>query len=362
MRPSVPFTPASVNSILFVELTRLGDVVIMLPVIQSFRQACPSAKIFVAVNSLYRGLFKFVPAVDETIPCEDSNSVAGFNNAIKQVQSGSYDLICCMSPSSRNALMTLRTPAKMKIGYFDIHESVTPFLHVSSVEGIGVLVRNREVYAMENINLRAEKICRSLEIPLQNEVLWNIPESRIALMTEKLMQKGWEGNMPLIVIHPFSAWEYRQWSLKNYFTFANELLQAFDGLVVLLGSKEEWQKVNSSFQQMPQRMIRFDEIDVAEMFVVIYMASLFVGNDSGPLHLASACGTPAIGLFGPAAPELTGTKSGQNVYIYHRVECSPCRQVQCIRSENPCMDLITVQEVLEVAKSMLKKERSSPLS
>lgn len=353
-KPSRVFDPRTITSILFVELTRLGDVVTMLPAIQSLRRTCPLAKISVVVDSNYKEMFEFLPIVDEVIGCEDSRTVSGFNRTLKRFQSRSFDMICSMSPSSRNALMTLRTPSKMKIGYFDIHDTVTPFLYSSAVESVGVKMMSKEVYSMENINVRAEKICRALDIPVQKNVEWEIPETRIASMREKLKNSGYENNGKLVVIHPFSAWEYRQWGMKNFLSIANELIRKHHARVVFIGRTEEWGRIDPALYQRDDKIIRFNDFNIGEILVLMRMASLFIGNDSGPLHLAAAVGTPAIGLFGPASPSLTGTKSEQNVYIYHKVECSPCRQVTCVRPENPCMNLISDEEVFHAAQKILQ--------
>jgi ADP-heptose:LPS heptosyltransferase len=353
-RPTVPFHPPEVRSILFVELTRLGDVVTMLPVIQSFRRQCPSAKISVIVDIGYKELFDFLPIVDEVIGCENSQSLGGFHRMLQHLKRRSFDLVCSMSPSSRNALMTLRTPARMKIGYFDIHDSVTPFHHVSSVEGIGVTINHREVYSMENINHRAEKICRSVNIPFQNKVEWQLREPNVGGVKKKLGTKGYCEGKKLIILHPFAAWEYRRWQMEKFLALAEELVKKYSATVVCIGKEEEWSNAGHRVFPSNSQIIPYTIHDVGEVVVLMSMASLFVGNDSGPLHLAASYGTPAVGLFGPAAPELTGRESEQNVYIYHRVECSPCRQIICVRPENPCMSFITIEEVLQASEKVIR--------
>lgn len=358
-RKKTTFDPTSVKSILFVELTRLGDVVTILPTIHAFRSACPKAMLFVAVQSQYKELFQFIPAVDVVYGIDGSGSLGSFLNAVKQLQTQSFDLVCSMSPSSRNSLMTLCTTSKMKVGYFSFHDTMTPFLHISPLESIGVQLLRQEVYAMENITRRPQKVCTALGIPVQNNIQWNIPESRVRQMKEKLKAEGYQEEAPLILIHPFSEWNFRQWSTANFLTLAENLVKQHSGWVVLIGKEEEWEKVNTAACQTRRRIIRFSTLGVTEISVLITMASLFVGNDSGPLHLASSFGIPAIGLFGPAPPELTATESKKNMYIYHRVECSPCRQIQCVRPEQPCMSLITQEEVLQAAQTLLGRSNAS---
>jgi ADP-heptose:LPS heptosyltransferase len=90
-----------------------------------------------------------------------------------------------------------------------------------------------------------------------------------------------------------------------------------------------------------------------ELAKIIAGAKLFIGSDSGPLHLAAAVGTPSVGLFGPASPEITGPLVTMNSYLYKKVECSPCNQKDCVRKWNPCISLISVDEVFEAVNRFL---------
>jgi len=96
--------------------------------------------------------------------------------------------------------------------------------------------------------------------------------------------------------------------------------------------------------------------DLIEMANVIARADLFIGCDSGPIHLATFLGVRSIGLYGPAAPELTRPVWSNSVMfrgLYHPVDCSPCDQRRCVRPGATCMGLISVGEVAETAKAIL---------
>jgi ADP-heptose:LPS heptosyltransferase len=74
-------------------------------------------------------------------------------------------------------------------------------------------------------------------------------------------------------------------------------------------------------------------------------------------------GTPSVGLFGPAPPELTGSQMPIESHVYKRVECSPCDQETCVRRWAPCMTLITVDEVFDRVSKLLaaeNRERTGP--
>ena len=88
--------------------------------------------------------------------------------------------------------------------------------------------------------------------------------------------------------------------------------------------------------------------------VLLDRATLVVGNDSGLIHIAAACGTPVIGLYGPQLPERFGPGSARSIALHHRVDCCPCAQRICVRPEDPCVNLITLEEVVSAAERLLE--------
>jgi len=76
-------------------------------------------------------------------------------------------------------------------------------------------------------------------------------------------------------------------------------------------------------------------------------AHLMVGNESGPMHLAVAAGCPTVGLFGPGEPEIFSPKVPFFRALHKKLPCNPCGQVRCVLPDNPCMNRIPVEEVMQ---------------
>lgn len=106
----------------------------------------------------------------------------------------------------------------------------------------------------------------------------------------------------------------------------------------------------------------FPSSDVLDTAAMIQGAGLFVGNDSGPLHLAALLGVPVVGLFGPAPPERTAPFASRGVFMYRQVACSPCTQTTCAMPGNSCMNRIAVQEVFDVASGLLGGARAGSVA
>jgi ADP-heptose:LPS heptosyltransferase len=99
------------------------------------------------------------------------------------------------------------------------------------------------------------------------------------------------------------------------------------------------------------------------MFRLLRAAALLVTNDSGPLHLADALGTPTVSFFGPETPTLYGPRGPRNTVLYRAIDCSPCisiynaKTVRCMRSAPECLSGITVDEALAAVAAALEAGR-----
>lgn len=146
--------------------------------------------------------------------------------------------------------------------------------------------------------------------------------------------------------------------MQNYADLINRIIDVTQVQVVIIGSEEE-KLIGEQLKKQIKNKAKITTVFEAKLETVMQYLSnalLFIGNDSGPLHLASALGVQSIGLFGPAPPELTAPQSKHNFYFYEKVECSPCQQIDCIRPDNTCMDLIPVDEVAQRAIQIIKSK------
>ncbi len=185
------------------------------------------------------------------------------------------------------------------------------------------------------------------------------PPHRAREKAQELWEReGLEGEETLVV-HPFSSKEPRTWLPSRF----QEIIQrlAKKGLrVLLLGSPMERKKAQDLVAGV-KGVIDITTLDLGlgEMAVLLEKASLFIGNDSGPGHLAAAVGTPTITIHGSTAPHLTGPRGEKAHHIWNAFPCSPCRERffrECQPAQEnrpPCLEAITVEEVWEEVEKVL---------
>ena len=159
----------------------------------------------------------------------------------------------------------------------------------------------------------------------------------------------------LIVLHALKNDEGREWPVENYIKLMENIGKNYEVLFVLIGSGADRKNTRSIQDKMgDQVMVMLDE-DIKKIAALLELSDLFIGCDSGPLHLAAAVGCQTIGMFGPAPPHLTAPTACTRS-IYKQVECSPCKQNGCERRPS-CMELISPWEVARIAEEILCAER-----
>lgn len=161
-----------------------------------------------------------------------------------------------------------------------------------------------------------------------------------------------------VIIHPGARKQLRKWPL--YAPLATYFNQQHQLDIVFTGDASEATEVKALQQQIP-----FTTYSVAGLFNLTELAALckraqlYVGNESGPLHIAAINGTPSLGLYGPGEPYVFYPHGERTAVIHPILECNPCDQVHCVHPENPCIQRITLEEVIQKAESLLSSSHGT---
>jgi ADP-heptose:LPS heptosyltransferase len=357
----IDFSIGVVQTVVIVELTRLGDVITVLPVIREFRRMFPAARLRVVVDSSYAPILAMCGPSIEVVAVSDSLSPFGFIRALKAVRSMKANLICSMSPSNRNAALALASGSQFIIGYLNGTDSLTPFLGVMPVESIGFRVGPEVLFGGENIEGRSWKVLETLGRTDRTRFLQDFPSWRLQTgLHDDHPAAEVHPQGPYIVVHPFAGWEFRAWPIGRFVEVSRLVLARLSHSLVFICHESEREHLLPLQQALGSdpRVSFFPSADILTTAHLMRGADLFVGNDSGPLHLAALLGIPVVGLYGPAAPSFTAPLSARGTFLYHHVGCSPCSQTTCLYPENHCMLKITTEEVFAAMTGELSASRS----
>jgi ADP-heptose:LPS heptosyltransferase len=152
----------------------------------------------------------------------------------------------------------------------------------------------------------------------------------------------------------------RRWGKSRYNSLINNILKKYaDIKIMIIGGNKEQDYVKKVLKNIDnERLINIaGKTNLDELIAVIKNAKFIITNDSGPMHIAFACKTPTISLFGPCSPSQYG-KHNSNIAIYANAYCSPCIHdfvnPPC-NGNNICMKLISVDSVMDTVTGIMEK-------
>ncbi len=185
-----------------------------------------------------------------------------------------------------------------------------------------------------------------------------IHAAEAAVADELFLRHGLAAAARVVALAPGAGVPAKRWPAERFAELADRLAAATNAAVVLVGSAAERELTH----RVAAALRRARCVDLAgatttgELAAVLHKCALFIGNDSGPLHLAAAVGRPTVGLFGPAQPEGWAPKGPQHIALRQDAGCAACDAWSpgtACAADARCMRLIGVDDVLAAALRLL---------
>lgn len=333
-----------IRKILLIRTDRVGDVVLTTPALRAVRKNFPEAVIHLLVNAYTYALVLNNRNIDKAI-------VSG-----KERIARDYDLAIAFHPGFRQNRLTWKSGAKKRIGYRGWGGGF--FLTDALEDDRSRRLRHEVESALEIAGLAgAVSEDRRLEVSVTAE-----GEQFIAGF---LRERGITAQDRLVVIHPGARQEYIRWGKDGFALAADALIREFKVKVVVTGTLSEQLLVNEVIGMMQEKAFPAVGLELTRVISLLKHSSLFIGNSTGPMHIACAAGTPVVAIFGSQHPldsyKVWGPWSDNSVVVKKDSICEPCHPTDC--SHLRCMREISAEEVVAAAKKLLagesagKKER-----
>jgi ADP-heptose:LPS heptosyltransferase len=159
----------------------------------------------------------------------------------------------------------------------------------------------------------------------------------------------------LVVIHPGAGTPIKRWLPENWATVGDKLADRLQATVVFTGSDREHTQIWQIMDAMKRRAVSVaGDTNIGQLATLYSRATVVLGPDSGPLHLAAASGAPTVHLYGPADPAEFGPWGDPNrqIVAVSNIGCRPCRILDWPGdnpANHPCIRDITPQQVIDLA-------------
>jgi len=331
----------------------VGDVVLSLPAVRALRTADPRGALAVLARPWVAELYRLLPEVDEVLVDETKDPGADSQARERlalEIRGGRFDRAVVLPTSFEAAWTLARAGVPERIGY---RGELRGALLTRAVR---VVLAPGEHQVWKHLRLAG---AAGSPLPAAPDVSWPISHEIRESARVRLEAAGWKGG-PFAAAHVASfAHAAKRWALGRY-AEVFEVLAARRGLTtVLLGSAGE-KAVNADTVSRAAKAGVLDlsgSTTLPEALGVLGEARLFLGNDSGLAHLASAAGTPSVVVFGSTDPGATRPWDGPRpdgkpvrlALVRRRTLCAPCRFDVC-PIDHACMGGVTPEDVLEAVE------------
>jgi ADP-heptose:LPS heptosyltransferase len=160
------------------------------------------------------------------------------------------------------------------------------------------------------------------------------------------------------VLHTGARRELRRWPAARFASLAEWLWTEHQLACVLPGSADEIDDLRKLARLISTPVHLFPgTFPLDHLPALLQQASIFVGNESGPLHLACAVNIPVVGIFGPGVKDVFYPWSERSAYIHHVLPCNPCDQIHCVSPDNPCIRRVGIKEVQAAVEQLIGTEQ-----
>jgi heptosyltransferase-1 len=360
MYPSVP-PEADIHRVLVVRLGSMGDVIHTLPAVTALRRIIPDAMIGWVIEERWAELLCTLstprsgprspqrPLVDKihTVNTKAWRSSPFSNQTWEQMaaglsdlRAGRYEIATDFQGAARSALIARWSGAPVIYGVAQPRENVASMFYTRQV-----LARGGHIVE-QNISLAEAVLRHPLEIP---PIKFPFDETAEQECERSLMEQDIG---QFVLLNPGAGWGAKQWPAERYGYVAKQLAE--DGVKTLIncgpGEKNLAQAVEADSGGAAEEIA----FSLTQLIAITRRAALFIGGDTGPMHLAAALGIPVVGIFGPTNPARNGPFGTRSIVL--RSSSSPTSHSRREQTDPGLLE-ISSDQVLAAARQLLRSSR-----
>ena len=355
---------------LLVRLRSLGDVVLMTPLLESIYEARPDIMLDVAVEhpfseALYENpyihrlleLRSARPAAQRkalALPEKSPPTLLSRPRLLWRVRQAHYDVVWNLHGGNTSAWITALSGARCRIGCTEFRHQIA---YNILIPPSGDLLGRKMHHTVERTLAWFDWLSGGTRKDFSEAPALTVlaGEGAQASAEEKLRSVGIDPHAKYAVIQPTAVFATKEW-MGDRFAAVADFLVSEGYQVVLTGTSRERAKLEGvkSMVQAPVGLL--SNLSIQELIAAIQGAGLYLGNDSGPAHIAAALGKPTVILFGSSNSVAWSPWKTRSEVVQNPFDCNPCAGYSCWKFPEPeCIKSITVEQVKEAVKRALRE-------
>jgi lipopolysaccharide heptosyltransferase I len=319
--------------VLIVKLSSLGDLFHALPAVHNIKVGL-KADIHWVVQEEYAELARCFTDVERVIPVSRRRWFREGRVFLRRLRLYDYDYVIDLQGLLKSAIVTSMARTRRRIGPSFCREGSELFY--SAVAGHADRTRHAVDQCMDTVRYLGLS-CLNQEFPVVFP-----PAAR----TEP---------RPRVGILPVSRWKTKNWPADRFAAVARRLQAERDATIFLLGGAGDAAVCSEMEKSIGGRTVNLcGRLSLPGSGSLIRELDLLIANDSGPIHMAAAVGTPVLAVFGPTDPRRTGPYGSIHRVVRGIRPCQPCYDRECRFGDVPCMSDVTPERVGEEALELLE--------
>jgi lipopolysaccharide heptosyltransferase II len=348
--------------ILLVRLRLIGDVVFTTPAIRALRRHFPDARLTYLVEEAAAPVVRGNPHLDDVIAIRRTRGLARVREDFRigrMLRARRFDMVIDFHGGPRGSWLTWLTGAPRRVGYAVAGRS---WMYTTAV------ARPRELRRRHSVENQWDLLA-ALGLPAPDRArdpleMVEDAEARAGI-DRRLAAAGLSEGEPIVVMHVSAGNPFRRWPVESFAAVAAGLVHRDPARAVVLTSGPSERHAALVAGELARRqlgtagtrILQIGEVSLTELRAMVGRAALYIGGDSGPLHVAGTTATPVVGLFGPTLAVRSmpwrDPRLPADAVEPGALACRPCDQRHCVTGDFRCLTGISPAQVIDAAERLL---------
>jgi len=331
-----------VRKILCIKPRGIGDVVLSTVVFKNLKYDFPASKIDYLTEKPSKSILETSPYINEVLLFESGSKLAELKTILK-VRKRKYDLILDFYSNPRTAIITFLSGAKYKAGF--------PYRgrkYAYNLFG----PEERDKYHAAQLHL---EFLKNLGLTARFSELNLTLTDKDKSFADNFFSENFNPDDFVVGISPSGGWQSKKCDPVKFAEIADAVIQKYNAKVIVVWGPGDKAEADKIVELMKEKALLAPPSQIREMAALMFKCKIVIANDSGPMHIAVAIGTPVLSLHGPTDPKLQGPFGEKHEWVrLDELECICCNLLDCPKKHECFLDL-PVERVLGKIDLLIKK-------
>lgn len=343
------------KSLFIVRLRNLGDCVLMTPALEVLRRWRPALQITVLVEEPFAAVFTNNPNITRVEVVERGNGpwdrYYSRLRAIRRLRRETYDLVWNLHGGSTSLMFTMSPQSTARLG-FAHYRNAGQYTH--RVPPASNVWEKTPVHTVETQLAPLKWLGLPVNGPVIPLSVYLTPEA--CRRVEQFMEAQQLTGKPFVLVQPTATLHTKQWHERNFAELIRRIHKEYPLEVVLAVGPREEAAAGRVDGLLRRRVPVFCGYGLEEFKALMALCSFYVGNDSGPMHLAAALKRPVVSIFGSSNFHAWHPWGTDFEAVRSDLPCIPCPGYRCYEFDSPrCIESISVDLVFRAFQRLVER-------